>query len=114
MANTPELRSKEQIAGELIDGILARLQKDIDLNDGSVLTQLIEAIAQSMFKSSADIIAMIDAQSVDRSQGEALQRLARDRNVPILPALSSTGRVTITDTSFEKISTSRRKGSSKK
>lgn len=102
MADIPELRSKEQIAGDIIDGILARLRKDIDLNQGSVLTQLIEAIAQNMFKSSADIISMIDANSIDRAEGEALQRLARDKQVPIFPATSSTGLVTITDTSFER------------
>lgn len=104
MANTPNLRSKEQIAGELIDSFLARLRKDIDLNQGSVITQLIEAVAQANFKSSASIIGMIDAQSIDRANGEALQRLARDRNVPIFPAEPSSGTVNITDTSFEKIS----------
>jgi hypothetical protein len=105
MAEIPELRSKEQIAGDLIDGILARLRKDIDLNQGSVLTQLIEAISQNLFKSSADLISMIDAQSIDRAEGEALQRLAKDRQVPIFPATAATGQVTITDTSFEKKAT---------
>lgn len=105
MANTPNIRSKEQIAGELIDGLLARLRKDIDLNQGSVTSQLLEAVAQANFKSSAAIIGMIDAQSIDRANGEALQRLARDRNVPIFPAEPSSGTVNITDTSFQKIST---------
>lgn len=105
MADIPELRSKEQIAGDLIDGILARLRKDIDLNQGSVLTQLVEAISQNLFKGSADVIAMIDAQSIDRAEGEALQRLAKDKQVPIFPATASTGQVTITDTSFEKKAT---------
>jgi baseplate J-like protein len=105
MANVPNIRSKEQIAGELIDSIRARLRKDIDLNDGSTLTQFIEAITQGIFKGEADRIAMIDADSIDRAEGEALQRLARDRNVPILPALPSNGRVNISDATFEKIST---------
>lgn len=104
MANVPDLRSKEQIAGEFIDGIRARLRKDIDLNESSNLLQLVEATAQELFKSEANIISMIDALSADRSQGEQLQREARDANVPILPALSSTGRVDISDTSFAKIS----------
>ena len=42
MADIPDLRSKEQIFGELIDSIRARLRKDIDLNDGSVLTQTLK------------------------------------------------------------------------
>jgi alkylated DNA nucleotide flippase Atl1 len=104
MANIPDLRSKEQIAGELIDGIRARLRKDIDLNNSSTLLQIIEAIAQGQFKSAADIISMIDADSVDRAEGEQLQRIARDKNVPIFPSQSSTGRVSISDTSFAKIS----------
>jgi uncharacterized phage protein gp47/JayE len=105
MSEIPQLRSKEQIAGDLIDGILARLRKDIDLNQSSVLAQLIEAISQNMFKASADMIGMIDALSVDRASGEALQRLASDKKVPIFAATAATGQVTITDTSFQKRST---------
>jgi hypothetical protein len=106
MANTPDLRSQEQITAQIVDSFLARLGKDIDLNKGSVISQLIEAFGRNMFTSTADIIMMIDALSVDRAEGESLQRLARDKNVPILPALSSTGKVTVTDTSFQKISSS--------
>lgn len=104
MAKVPDLRSKEQMAGEFVDGIRARLRKDIDLNDSSNLLQLVEATVQELFKSEANIISMIDAMSVDRAQGEQLQRIARDANVPILPSLASTGRVNISDTSFSKIS----------
>jgi uncharacterized phage protein gp47/JayE len=106
MPKLPELRSKEQIAGEILDSVRARVRKDIDITDNSVLMQFIEAIAQNLFKSSADIITMIDSNSVDRATGESLQRLALDRNVPILSAMPATGRVTITDTTFTKISTS--------
>lgn len=104
MAKVPDLRSKEQIAGEFIDGIRARLRKDIDLNESSNLLQLVEATSQQLFKSEANLIGMIDATSADRSEGEQLQREARDANVPILPSQSSTGRVNISDTSFSKIS----------
>lgn len=103
MANTPVLRSKEQITGELIDSIRARLRKDIDLADSSTLLQIIEAISQGLFRSGADVISMIDALSIDRAEGEQLQREARDANVPILPSLTSTGRVNISDTTFVKI-----------
>ncbi len=104
MAKVPDLRSKEQIAGQLMDGIRARVRKDLDLNQGSNLTQITEAIAQQLFKSEANLISMIDAMSADRSEGEQLQREARDANVPILPSLASTGRVDISDVSFAKIS----------
>ena len=105
MADTPDIRSKEQIAGELIDGILSRLRKDIDLNDGSVLTRFIEAIAQSNFKTEANIISIIDSLSVDRSTGAQLQTLAKDKMVPILTKSPSSGRIDITDTTFQKVST---------
>lgn len=105
MAETPKIRSKEQIIGDLVDSILARIKTINDLNKGSVLSQIIEGTGQNIFSSSASLIAMIDALSVDRAEGEALQRLARDKNVPILPAFPSNGRVDITDISFEKVST---------
>lgn len=103
MANVPDLRSKEQITGEIIDGIKSRLRKDIDLADGSVLSQIIEAFSQGLFKGEADRITMIDALSIDRSQGEELQRKANDANVPIFSATASYGQVTITDATFNKI-----------
>jgi hypothetical protein len=104
MTNTPNLRSPEQVIGEIIDGILARTRSVNDVQKGSVLTQLAESFGRALFRSSADVISMIDASSVDRATGEALQRLAADRNVPILPALAATGKVSITDKSFSKIS----------
>ena len=104
MANLPDLRSKSQIVGDLIDGFLARVPYVDDLNRGSVITQFFSAIGQSQFAAAADIIGMIDALSVDRAEGEALQRLARDRDVTTSPGTFSSGRVDITDISFSKIS----------
>lgn len=105
MANTPNLRSKEQIFGDLVAGFQARRPEINDFSRGSVASQLFTAISQSQFKSSAAVIGMIDASSVDRAVGEALQRIARDKNVPIFSATSATGKITVTDTSFTKIST---------
>lgn len=105
MADIPVLRSKEQIFGDLTDGILARLQNVTDFSRQSVIVQILEAIAQVNFKSSADVIQMIDASSIDRAVGEALQRLARDRNVPISSGTYASGIVSITDTSFSKVAT---------
>ena len=49
---------------------------------------------------------MIDAQSVDRSTGEAFcSAKAKDANVPIYPAFSAYGSVNISDVSFSKIAT---------
>jgi hypothetical protein len=104
MADLPSIRTKEQIIRDITYGLIARNPSLNDFNTGSVISQFIEAVAQSQFKAYADIINMIDALSVDRAAGEALQRLAADKNVPILPARPSSGKVTITDTSFQKMS----------
>jgi alkylated DNA nucleotide flippase Atl1/uncharacterized glyoxalase superfamily protein PhnB len=104
MANLPQLRSPEQIAGDIISGFTSRLPFVVDLNTGSVVAQLVEAVKQSNFKSYAAVIQMIDALSIDRAVGEALQRLAKDEGVPILSALPSSGYVSITDLTFQKIS----------
>lgn len=106
MANIPELRSSEQIIGDIIDAFLARAKGVNDLNEGSVLLQYIDAVGRNIFRSSADVIQMIDAFSVDRAVGEALQRIAIDNNVPILSAQSAIGKVKIIDISFKKIETS--------
>lgn len=105
MSNIPKLLTKEQLAGLLIDSIAAKVGVLNDLNQGSVLSQLIDAIAQVAYKPYADIISMLSALSVDRAVGEALQRLAKDANVPILAPLPATGHVTIKDLTFQKIET---------
>lgn len=105
MADYPVLRSREQIIGDLIDGFLARVDGVNDLNRASVLTQFFVAIGQDAFKSYADIISMIGANNIDRAIGDALQRKARDNNVPILSATEATTVVDITDLTFEKIAT---------
>ena len=106
MAKLPDLRSPQQIFGDLSDGFLSRVQNVTDLSKQSVITQLMQAISESNFAASAAIIDMIDAMSVDRAIGDTLQRLARDRNVPISSGRASTGKINITDTSFNKISSS--------
>jgi hypothetical protein len=104
MANIPVLRSKEQILGDLVDGFLARVDTVNDLSRQSVLMQFLNAVAQVNFKAYADIIQTLDALSVDRAVGEALQRLARDKNVPILSGRAASGKVEVTDISISKIS----------
>lgn len=104
MANLPELRSKAQIVGDLIDVFLAKVKNVNDLNRGSVINQFFNAIGQSNFRAAADIISMVDSLSVDRASGEALQRLAADKDVPIYSGDYASGTVNITDTSFSKIS----------
>jgi uncharacterized phage protein gp47/JayE len=105
VANLPVLRSREQIIGDIVSGFLARRPEVNDLSRNSVLSQFFTAVGQSQFKATASVIGMLDALSVDRAIGEALQRIARDKNVPIFSATSTTGKVSVTDTSFQKIQT---------
>ena len=105
MTNLPILRSREQILGALIDGFLSRVNGVDDLSRNSVISQFIQAVAQNNFRSYADVISLIGATSVDRAVGEALQRIARDNNVPVLSAKPSTGKIDITDLSFSKTET---------
>jgi len=106
MADLPVLRSKEQILGELITSFLARVPDVNDFSRGSVILQFFSAVAQQNFKAAADVIAMIDALSVDRATGESLQRLAADADITISSGTFASTRVDITDISFTKISSS--------
>lgn len=101
---TPEPKSKQQLLGDMYDSWLNSIQQS-DLNPGSITSQIFEAAAQNDFKVSGDILAILGANSIDRAEGETLQKLARDESV--IPQISrvSTGAVTVTDTSFTKIST---------
>lgn len=105
MANLPQLITREQLIGLILDSMLSRIDGVNDLNPGSTLTQLAESVGQVIYKPYADVISMIDALSVDRAIGEALQRLAIDKNVPIFPALPSSGNINVTDLTFKKIQT---------
>ncbi|NBP13559.1 hypothetical protein EBU95_04055 [bacterium] len=105
MANLPQLITREQLIGLILDSMLSRIDGVNDLNPGSTLTQLAESVGQVIYKPYADVISMVDALSVDRAIGEALQRLAIDKNVPIFPALPSSGNVNITDLTFNKLQT---------
>jgi hypothetical protein len=106
MANLPQLVTREQLIGLIVDSMLSRLEDVNDLNPGSTLSQIAESVGQVMYKPYADVISMVDALSVDRAIGEALQRLALDKNVPIFPALPSSGNINITDLTFSKIQSS--------
>jgi hypothetical protein len=103
MANTPQLLTKDQLVGLIIDSVLARIDDVDDLNVGSTITQLAEGVGQVIYKPYADVVSMITALSTDRAVGEALQRKARDNDVPIFPALPASGLVSISDLTFSKV-----------
>ncbi len=103
MADLPKLTSREQTLGQMINTFRALAPAITDLNKNAVWMQYFQAIASAVFRAKADVIAMVDASSPDRAVGEALQRQARDADVTVSPGSYSSGRVNITDLSFEKI-----------
>lgn len=104
MAQLPNPKSYEQILGDMLASYMARIGVN-DLNVGSAVTGFFEAMAQAVYRASGDTFAILREFSVDRAEGEALQRIAEEERVTPLAARVATGKVTITDTSFTKVST---------
>lgn len=103
MANIPTPRSFNQIVGDMLDTILSRLGLR-GIRQGSPVLAIVEAAAQSDLRSSQDIFDMVNATSLDRVKGVALERIGLDEDLPKLAESPSSGVVTVTDTSFVKIS----------
>ena len=105
-----ELRSKEQILGDLIRAILAHT----DINDvsvGSDLSLMLEAIATSMFQISLGALKILENTNLESLVGNALDKKAESLQLPNtlggigrIPAAQSSGIVTI-GSPFTKIST---------
>lgn len=104
MARLPNPKSYEQIVGDMLATYISKIGVN-DLNVGSAVTSFFEAMAQAVYRASGDTFSILRDFSVDRAEGEALQRIAEEERVFPIPARVATGRVTISDTSFTKIST---------
>jgi uncharacterized phage protein gp47/JayE len=76
-----------------------------DFNVGSAVTSFYEVVALMVARSSGDVFQILRDFSVDRATGDALKRLAEENRVTPITAKPASGLVTITDTSFQKIST---------
>ena len=104
MANTPRVKSYEQINGLMLATYMSKIAVN-DLNTGGAMVSFFEAVAQAIYRASGDVFQIFRDFSVDRAQGEALKRLAREERVLPIPATVATGKVNISDSSFNKIST---------
>jgi uncharacterized phage protein gp47/JayE len=104
MADQPKVKSREQILGEMLATFLSKTGIN-DLNVGSVNTSFFETMAQAIYRASGDTLSILRDFSVDRATGEALKRIATEERIYPKSARVATGKVTIIDTSFEKIST---------
>src|SRR5271166_3846965 len=102
--NIPTPQSYEQLLGDALSSYAAKVGID-DFNIGSAVTSFFEVVALIAARSSGDIFQILKDYSIDRATGIALQRLATENNVVPITATPATGSVTVTDTSFQKIST---------
>lgn len=104
MANTPTPRSYNQILGDEINALLSRLGLN-SLKVGGPILSILEATAQSQLRTSSDIFQLLRSNSLDNAQGPALDNIGLSELLPRLTQRPASGVVTISDTSFAKIST---------
>lgn len=104
MANTPKVKSYEQINGLMLATYMSKIAVN-DLNTGGAMVSFFEAVSQAIYRASGDVFQIFRDFSVDRATGEALKRLAREERVLPIPATVATGKVNIGDSSFNKIAT---------
>ena len=105
-----ELRSKEQILGDLIRSILAHTDIN-DVSSGSDLSVVLEAIATSQFQISLNSLKLLENSNLESLVGNALDKKAESLQlsntkggIGRIPAAQSSGVVTI-GSPFTKIST---------
>ncbi len=103
MAQIPTPRSYSEILGDMIDAFLSRYGIPA-LKVGSPVLSMFESSAQSQLRSSEDIFTLLEAQSLDQATGIALDRIGADESVARYTENPASGSVTVSDTSFTKIS----------
>lgn len=104
MAELPNPQSYEAILSDMLSAYAAKQGID-DFNVGSAITSFFEVASLSTARTSGDIFQILRDFSVDRATGDALKRLAAENRVTLITAKPSTGFVTVSDPSFQKIST---------
>lgn len=100
----PNPQSYEQIVSDMLSAYAAK-QGINDFNVGSAVTSFFEVVALATARASGDVFQILRDFSVDRATGDALKRLATENRVAPITATPATGLVTVTDSSFQKIST---------
>ncbi|CAM6004853.1 unnamed protein product [Sphagnum balticum] len=100
----PVPESYDQILGNMLQAYASKLGIN-DFNTGSAISSFFEVVALATARASGDVFQILRDFSVDRATGDALQRLAAENNVTPITATPTTGVVTVTDTSFNQIST---------
>jgi hypothetical protein len=104
LADLPVPESYEQLLSDMLSAYAAKVGIS-DFNVGSAVTSFFEVVALSTARASGDVFQILTDFDVDRATGQALQLLAQENNVIPQVAQIATGYITVTDTSFTKIST---------
>lgn len=101
---TPTPQSYESLLGSMLQTYMSKISVN-DLNTGSAILSFFEAVAQQVYLANASNFSILRDYNLDRATGEALKRIAEEERVTPIPARVATGRITITDSTFEKIET---------
>jgi uncharacterized phage protein gp47/JayE len=99
------LRTYSEILGELVRKMVADTPVN-DINNGSVLLTLLEAIATQDFQNSVDILSVLETLSIDALKDQDLDSRGQDYSLTRFTAKQSTGTVTIKNGNITKQSTS--------
>jgi len=106
----PQPRSYQQILADQVLTFKARFGIR-QLKTGSSILTALEAAAQSDLRSTQDVFNALDLRDVTRLSGQALEFEARSEGLTKNPALPASGKVDISDTTLQRISTSIYSGS---
>lgn len=100
----PQFKTYQQILEAIIHQFVSETGVN-DLNTGSVLRSLLEAIAMSDYKAQTDIIAALASVDIDRATGLDLDLIGASKGVSRPSAQAASGSVTIFQKGITKIST---------
>lgn len=101
MANLPNPRSYPQILGGMINSFLSRLGLP-SIKNGDPSLSVMEAAAQSDFRSSQDILRTLAIRNLKAQTGATLDATGREEKIFRIPEAPSNGTVTFYDTAVTK------------
>ena len=102
--SNPTPKSYDQILADIINTYQSKLGIS-DLAVGSAAFSLFETMAQIAYRTQGDIFQIKKDYSLDNAEGDALKKIAAEDRIYPIPSKVTTGLVTITDSSFEKLTT---------
>ena len=99
------IKTYNEILGDLIRKMIADTPVN-DVNTGSVLLTLLEAVASNDFENNAALISVLDLLNIDAIRNNDLDSRAADYGLTRIPAVRSSGFVRIGDSTISKRATS--------